>query len=213
MHEFAQDLGQRIEKSIPYNQYQDGVAERVIRLVIERARMAMIDQEILAFLWPEITSVIVHVTNRTATSTLQDVMPWQFVIDQVYLDEAPHMPDVSYFRVLGCKAYVLIKKEQQVKSNKIAPRTEIGILVGYESHNIWRMYLPGCHGTKVVCSSHVRFDERGVVTEPFPAGSSMPETRSKGETVQDFHNHDKETNEPVQPISEISFDKDQQPQP
>jgi hypothetical protein len=40
----------------------------------------------------------------------------------------------------------------------------------------------------------------------------MPETRSKGETVQDFYNHDRETNEPVQPISKISFNKDQQPQ-
>jgi hypothetical protein len=73
MHEFAQDLGQRIEKSILYNQYQDGVAEQAIRLVIKRARMAIIDQEILAFLWPKIISAIVHVTNRTATSMLQDI--------------------------------------------------------------------------------------------------------------------------------------------
>jgi hypothetical protein len=71
------------------------------------------------------------------------------------------------------------------------------------------MYLLGYHGTKVVCSFHIRFDERGVVTEPFPAGSSMPETRSEGEIIQDFYNHDKETNEPIQPTSKISFNKDQ----
>jgi hypothetical protein len=47
-----------------------------------------------------------------------------------------------------------------------------------------------------------------MVTEPFPAGSSMPETRNEGEIVQDFHNHDKETNKPVQPTSEILFNKD-----
>jgi hypothetical protein len=46
------------------------------------------------------------------------------------------MPDISHFRVLGCKAYVLIKKEQQVKSNKVVSRAEISILVGYKSHNI-----------------------------------------------------------------------------
>jgi hypothetical protein len=33
----------------------------------------MIDQEILVFLWPEIISAIVHVTNRIATGILQDV--------------------------------------------------------------------------------------------------------------------------------------------
>jgi hypothetical protein len=130
-------------------------------------------------------------------------------MDHVYLDEALYIPDVSYFRVLSYKAYILIKEEQQVKSNKITPRTEMGILVGYKSHNIWRVYLPGRYGTKVVCSSYVRFNERGVVTEPFPAGSNIPKTRSKGETVQDFYNHDRETNKPVQPTSEISFNKDQ----
>jgi hypothetical protein len=58
------------------------------------------------------------------------------MIDQVYLDEAPYMLDILYFRVLSCKVYILIEKEQQVKSNKITPRAEIGILVGYKSYNI-----------------------------------------------------------------------------
>jgi hypothetical protein len=95
-----------------------------------------------------------------------------------------------------------------VKSNKITSCIKIGILVGYKSHNIWRIYFPGYYGTKVVCSSYIRFDERGIVTELFPAGSSMPETRNKGETIQDFYNHDRETNKPIQPISKILFNKD-----
>jgi hypothetical protein len=105
------------------------------------------------------------------------------VIDQVHPDKAPYILDISYFRVLGCKVYIFIKKEQQVKSNKITPCTKIGILVGYKNHNIWKVYLPGHYRTKVVCSSHVRFDERDMVTELFPAGNSMPETRNKGEIV------------------------------
>jgi hypothetical protein len=59
------------------------------------------------------------------------------------------------------------------------------------------MYLPRHYGTKIVCLSHIRFDERDVVTELFPAGSSMPETRSKGEIIQDFYNYNKETNKPI----------------
>jgi hypothetical protein len=58
------------------------------------------------------------------------------VIDQVYLDEALYILDVSYFRVLSYKVYIFIKEEQQIKSNKIIPCTEIGILVGYKNHNI-----------------------------------------------------------------------------
>jgi hypothetical protein len=105
------------------------------------------------------------------------------VIDQVYLDEALYIPDILYFRVLSYKAYILIKKERQVKSNKITSRAKISILIGYKNYNIWRVYLLGYYRTKIVCSSHIRFDERGIVTELFPAGSSIPETRSKGETV------------------------------
>jgi hypothetical protein len=95
-----------------------------------------------------------------------------------------------------------------MKSNKITPRAKMSILVGYKSHNIWRIYLPGYYGTKVVCLFYIRFNKGGVVTELFPAGSSIPETRSEGEIVQDFHNHDRETNKPVQPTSEILFNKD-----
>jgi hypothetical protein len=120
--------------------------------------------------------------------------------------------DILYFRVFGYKVYILIKKEQQVKSNKITPRAKINILVGYESHNIWKIYLPGRYKTKVVCLSYIRFDKRGIVTELFPAGNSIPETRNKREIIQDFYNHDKETNKPIQPTSEILFNKDQQPQ-
>jgi hypothetical protein len=36
--------------------------------------MAIIDQEILVFFWPKIISIIVHVTNRIVTSTLQDII-------------------------------------------------------------------------------------------------------------------------------------------
>jgi hypothetical protein len=58
------------------------------------------------------------------------------VIDQVYLDKALYILDVLYFQVFGYKVYVFIKKEQQVKSNKIIPRTKMGILVRYKNHNI-----------------------------------------------------------------------------
>jgi hypothetical protein len=84
---------------------------------------------------------------------------------------------------LAIRYISLLKKKKQIKSNKITPCTKISILVGYKSYNIWRIYLPRYHGTKVVCSSHIRFNERGVITELFPAGSNMPETRSKGEIV------------------------------
>jgi hypothetical protein len=40
---------------------------------MKRARIVIIDQEILVFLWLKIILAIVYITNRTATSILQNV--------------------------------------------------------------------------------------------------------------------------------------------
>jgi hypothetical protein len=44
---------------------------------------------------------------------------------------------------------------------------------------------------------YIRFNETGIITELFPASSSIPKTRNKREIIQDFYNHNKETNEPI----------------
>jgi hypothetical protein len=58
------------------------------------------------------------------------------VIDQVYLNKILYILDILYFQVFNYKVYVFIKKEQQIKSNKIIPYTKINILVGYKNYNI-----------------------------------------------------------------------------
>ena len=105
---------------------------------------------------------------------MQGVTPWQYVMDQVYPDQVPHVPDVSHIRVLGCKVYILIEKEKRTTLEKVALRAELSILVGYEAYNIQRVYLPHRHGKKVICLLHVRFDEGNMVTNPFPEEIELP---------------------------------------
>ncbi len=45
------------------------------------------------------------------------------------------------------------------------PRAKVGTLVSYKGDRIYRVYIPSCVRDKVVCTSHVRFDENGLVTE------------------------------------------------
>ncbi|XMA11520.1 hypothetical protein WAI453_004311 [Rhynchosporium graminicola] len=73
-----------------------------------------------------------------------------------------YTPSVKHLRALGCPVFILIDKEKRVQSHKVAPRAEKGILVGFEGHNIYRCLING----KVVRTSHLRFDEDGLVTEP-----------------------------------------------
>jgi hypothetical protein len=164
--QLADDLGQVIETTTPYTPNQDGKSEISIRIITERVRCVMIDQDIPLFLWPEIYSAMVHITNRCVTST-QDKTPYQVFLD--YMDPGrKHIPSVSHLRVLGCKVYVMIQKEKRVQSEKLKPRAKVGILVGYEGKHIYRVYLApeNGHGRgKIVRSSHVRFDEGGLITD------------------------------------------------
>ena len=73
---------------------------------------------------------------------------------------------ITHFRVLGCKVYVLIEKEYYIQSQKLAPRAEVGILIGYEGVSIYRVYMPSRARDKIVYSSHIRFDKGGLITEP-----------------------------------------------
>jgi hypothetical protein len=85
-----------------------------------------------------------------------------------------HKPFLGHLRTLGYKTYVLIPKENRLRSRKLDPRAEIGILVRYEGEHIYRIWVPGKGGGigRIVRSSHVRFDEYGLITDTTEDGSS-----------------------------------------
>ena len=51
---------------------------------------------------------------------------------------------------------------------KLDKRAKVSILVGYEGNHIYRVYIPSLKGgySKVVRTSHARFDEGGLITDP-----------------------------------------------
>jgi len=62
-------------------------------------------------------------------------------------------PDISYFRVFGCLAYVFIKKDQ---CNKLEPKSHPMIFLGYESGSkVYRFLDEG----RIVISANAVFDE------------------------------------------------------
>ena len=58
-------------------------------------------------------------------------------------------------KVYGCKAYAHIPKIPRLE--KLAARANIGYLVGYNSTNIFRIWIPSLH--KVIATRDVTFDE------------------------------------------------------
>jgi hypothetical protein len=131
---------------------------------------------------------MVYVTNCVAIRVLNGKTLYQCFMDDVFGEKQEYIPSVSHIRVIGCKTYVLIEKEKRIVSEKLAPRAEVSILVGFEGHHIYRVYIPLKH--RVVRTSHCRFDEgQGLIIESNGTDLSLPDrsdTRGNGQGNQDF---------------------------
>jgi hypothetical protein len=130
---------------------------------------------------------MVYVTNRVTIRVLNGKTLYQCFMDDVFGEKQEYIPLVSYIRVIGCKTYVLIEKEKRIILEKLAPCAEVGILVGFKGHYIYRVYIPlKC---RVVRTSHCRFDEgQGLITESNGTDLSLldrPDTRGNSDSNQD----------------------------
>ena len=125
--------------------------------------------------------------------------------------ERAYKPSVLHLRVLGCKTYVQISKERRITSYKVAPRAEVGILVGYDREHIYKVYMPTRARDKIVQSSNVRFDEGRLITDPLYneeqllRGVSQRNHSNKGNEAQ---NRDRESNDVQQLVLEVSLNED-----
>jgi hypothetical protein len=103
-------------------------------------------------------------------------------MDDVFGEKPEHILLVSYIRVIGYKTYVLIEKEKRAALEKLAPCAEVGILVGFKGHHIYRVYIPLKY--RVVLTSHYRFDKgQGLIIESNGTDLSLPDrpnTRGNG---------------------------------
>lgn len=88
-------------------------------------------------LWPEIVPDMVDVKN------LRPIKHWTG--KALLKPQEKNPPILDHLMVIGPTVYVLIhKKERQddrIKSAKFAPRVQIGMMMGYDGHSIYRVFL------------------------------------------------------------------------
>jgi hypothetical protein len=80
---------------------------------------------------PKIYVAAAYLLNRTPTQTLG----WKTLFKMAYSKQ----PSIAHLRVYGCRAYAL--RQQIPRGDKLSPRALIGYLVGYDSSNIYRVWL------------------------------------------------------------------------
>ena len=148
------------QMTTPDSPQSNGRAERWNRTIVEKA-MAMLHQAGLSQgFWQLAVACAVHVYNRQPMKRLQWRTPMEL------WRGSP--PDVSYFRVFGCKAYVHVQKD---KRHKLEPKalemTFVGYPTGTKGYLFWNRA-----NRSIVTARDVTFDENvfPARTQPTPSG-------------------------------------------
>ena len=145
---FLKNCGIIHQKTAPHTPEQNGVAEILNRIIVERGRCMLYEGNLSAYFWVYAFSCAVYLMNRSPVTRLRDSTP----------DEAwsGNKPLVARFRPFGCPAYVHIPK---AKRTKLAPKLKKCIMLGYEpGTKAYRLWDPKAR--LVIVSRDVIFDER-----------------------------------------------------
>ena len=184
---FTQTKGIAVEYSAPYTPEQNGAAERSGGVITAKARCIRTHADLPTTLWPEAVKTAGYLLNRTPTKVLGWKTPTQALREAqkalkkqnkpIRFDPQPYaaavasdpaswasgdtsnsqLDEIKHLRVYGCRAYPLIPSIKIRKKDKLSPRARIGYLVGYDSTNIFRIWIPSKE--RVIRSRDVLFNE------------------------------------------------------
>ncbi|RYP34796.1 hypothetical protein DL768_011035 [Monosporascus sp. mg162] len=151
-----------VEPSAPYTHAQNGGAERSGGMVMEKARAMRIGSKLPHNLWKKPVSCAAYLYNRTPTAALKWKTPYEAVYTHMAEKDGitgPRTPQLAHLKAYGCRCYALKlnPNHKPSKLQKLDPRAYIGYLVGYNSTNIYRVWVPELG--KVIATRDVIFNE------------------------------------------------------
>jgi transposase InsO family protein len=122
--EYCDDKGIKHEFSSKYTREQNGIIERKNRTLIDMARSMLAEYNVSNSYWAEAINNACHSSNRLYCHKLLKKTPYELLIGR--------KPNISYFRVFGCKCYILRKGSRLSKFEK---KCDEGFLLGYSSNS------------------------------------------------------------------------------
>ena len=134
--------------SAPRTPQQNGVVERKNRALEELARTMLNDSNLPKYFWADAISTATHVINRVLIRPILRKTPYEIFRGR--------KPNIAYFRVFGCKCFVLNNGKEHL--GKFDSKADEGIFLGYsQTSKAYRIYNKR---TKTIEESvHVKFDE------------------------------------------------------
>ena len=115
VEEFLDEEGIKHEFSTPYTPQQNDVVEKNNRALIDMVRTMLDEYKIPNLFWCEAVNTAYHAINRLYLHKKLKKTSYELLTG--------NKPKVSYFRVFGCKCFILNKKP---KISKFAPKVDEG---------------------------------------------------------------------------------------
>ena len=115
VEEFLDEEGIKHEFSTPYTPQQNGVVERKNRTLIDMARTMLDEYKTPDLFWCKAINTACHAINRLYLDKKLKKTSYELLTG--------NKPKVSYFRVFGCKCFILNKKP---KTSKFASKVDKG---------------------------------------------------------------------------------------
>lgn len=126
---FFKDCGIQFQTTAPYTPQQNGVAERLNRTIVEKARCMLFQAGLSTGLWAEATFTAVYLKNLSPTKTLDGKSPHEIWTGK--------KPSLRHLRVFGCKVMAHVPKE---KRSKWQSKAQERVFIGYcDSTNTYRV--------------------------------------------------------------------------
>ena len=120
---YLRSRGIHRELTVSHSPQQNGVAERMNRILTESARSMMAHAKLSDKYWAEAVACAAYLRNRTPTSALQGSrMPLEVW--------SGRKPDISHLRMFECVAYAHVPDSQRQKLDKKAAKLRF---VGYST--------------------------------------------------------------------------------
>jgi transposase InsO family protein len=107
VEEFLDEEGIKHELSAPYTRQQNDIAERKNRTLIEAASTMLDEYKTPDSFWVEAINTACQAANSLYLHKYLNKTPYEIITGK--------KPTVHYFRVFGCKCFILNKKSQSLK--------------------------------------------------------------------------------------------------
>ncbi len=146
-NEYLKEQGIQRKYSCSYSPQHNGIVERKNRHIIEITCAMLNEKNLPNYFWAEVVATAIYIMNPTLTTTIHAMTPKEKFKGK--------KPDVSYFKVFDCIAYLHVPDE---KRSKLNPKAEKCVFIGYSlKQKGYRCFNPSTR--KLQVSKDVVFDE------------------------------------------------------